>query len=108
LLAEAIPSGQLFDDVTEKRAIAIIGKAGFAGALDAPPEILLEMVEAKNVAVNEAPVERLFDQHYQIAHAKHCYGALPADPDIALCLWPYLDESVAQELARDCPIEFSS
>src|SRR5205807_479489 len=93
--------------VTKKRAVVIIWTAGFARALDAPPEILLEVVEAKNVAVNEAPVERLLDQNHQIAHAKHCNGALPADPDVVLCLRSHFNKGVAEEVACPCPIEFS-
>ena len=49
-----------------------------------------------------------FTRKLQIGHAQHRNGALPADPDIALGLWPYLDESVAEEPACHCPIEFSS
>jgi hypothetical protein len=61
LLGEAVPSGQLFDGITEKRILVIIWTPGFAGPLDSPSEILLEIVESKNVAVNEAPVESLLD-----------------------------------------------
>src|SRR5260370_4831898 len=75
--------------------------------LDPPSEILLEMFEPKNVGVDEAAVEPFLDQDFQVAHAKHCNGALPADPDIALCLWPHLDERVAKEPACFCLIEFS-
>src|SRR5260370_11567385 len=75
--------------------------------LDPPSEILLEMFEPKNVGVDEAAVEPFLDQDFQVAHAKHCNGALPADPDIALCLWPHLDECVAKEPACCCLIEFS-
>src|SRR5689334_7431085 len=74
---------------------------------DHPSEILLEMFEPKNVAVNEAAVERFLYQELQIGHAQHRNRALPADPDIALCLWPHLDESVAEEPACHCPVEFS-
>src|SRR5437899_9552081 len=75
--------------------------------LDPASEILLEMVESENVAVDKAAVERFLYQELQIAHAQHCNRALPAYPDIALCLWPHLDESVAKEPACFCPIEFS-
>ena len=54
LLGKAIPSGQLFDGVTEKRILVIIRTPGFARMLDSRSEILLEMIESKNVAVNEA------------------------------------------------------
>src|ERR1700730_4215729 len=76
--------------------------------LDPASEILLEMVESENVSIDETPVERFLYQNFQVAHAQHCNGALPADPDITLCLWPHLDESVAEEPACHCPIEFSS
>jgi hypothetical protein len=48
-----------------------------------------------------------FTRSLQIAHAQHCNRALPADPDVALGLWPHLDESFAEELACHRPIEFS-
>ena len=54
--------------------------------LDPPSEILLEMLEPKDVAVNGASVERFLYQNVQIAHAKHRNGALPADPDVILPL----------------------
>src|ERR1700757_2305809 len=76
--------------------------------LDSPSEILLEVVEHENVAVNEAAVERSLHENLQIAHAQGRNGTLPADPDVALGLWPYLDESVAEEPACHCPIEFTS
>src|SRR5580704_19175238 len=75
--------------------------------LDPASEIFLEMVESENVAVDEAAVERFPYQELQIAHAQHCNRALPADPDITLCLWPHLDERVAEEPAYHCLIEFS-
>src|SRR6266446_1509738 len=65
------------------------------------------MVEPKNVAVNEAPVESLPDQNLQVAHAQHRNGALPADPDVAVCVWSHLDEGVAEKPACHCPIESS-
>src|SRR5438552_1737748 len=65
------------------------------------------MVESKNVAVNEAAVERFLHQDLQVAHAEHRNRALPADPDIALCLWPHLHERVTEEPACHCAIEFS-
>ena len=65
------------------------------------------MFEPKSLAINESPVEGFLHQNFQVAHAKHCNGALPADPDIALRLWLYLDEGVAEESACHCPIEFS-
>src|SRR5438046_7466058 len=107
LLAGAVQLRYLFDGVPEQRVIVIIRTAGFAGALDAPPEILLEVFESKNVAVNEAPVERLFDQNYQIAHAQHRNGALPADPDVVLCLRSHFNKGIVKEPACYCPIEFS-
>ena len=76
--------------------------------LDSPSEILLEVVEPENVAVNEAAVERSLHENLQIAHAQGRNGTLPADPDVALGLWPYLDESVAEKPACRCPIEFTS
>src|SRR6267154_1427023 len=76
--------------------------------LDSPSEFLLEVVEPENVAVNEAAVERSLHENLQIAHAQGRNGTLPADPDVALGLWPYLDESVAEEPACQCPIEFTS
>ena len=54
--------------------------------LDPASEILLEMVESENVAVNEASVESLLDQNFQVAHAKRRNGTLPADPDVILPL----------------------
>src|SRR5204863_7328089 len=75
--------------------------------LDPASEILLEMVESENVAVDEAAVERFLYQKLQVAHAQHCNSALPADPDITLCLWLHLHESIAEEAACHCPIEFS-
>ena len=74
---------------------------------DSPSEILLEVVEPENVAVNEAAVERSLHENLQIAHAQGRNGTLPADPDVALGLWPYLDESIAEEPACHCPIEFT-
>jgi len=62
LLGEAIPSGQIADGVAEKRILVILQTPRFARVFDGPSEILLEMVESKNVAVNEAPVESLLDQ----------------------------------------------
>src|ERR1700730_4043378 len=62
LLGEAIPSGQLVDGVAEKRVLVIIGPQRFAGVRDSLFEILLEMVEPKNVLVDESPVERFLDQ----------------------------------------------
>jgi len=54
LLGKAVPSGQLFDGVTEKRVVTIIWTPRFARVLDSSSELLLEMVKSKNVAVNEA------------------------------------------------------
>src|SRR5258707_4208731 len=75
--------------------------------LDSPSEILLEMIESKNVAVNEAPVESLLDQNFQFTHAEHRNGALPADPDVILPLRLQVYKGVAEEPACHCPIEFS-
>src|ERR1700749_4051973 len=75
--------------------------------VDPASEILLEMVESKNVVVDEAPLERFHYQKLQVAHAQHCNGALPADPDITLRLWSHLDQGVAEEAACFCPVEFS-
>jgi hypothetical protein len=44
------------------------------------------MVETKDAAVDEAAVESLFDQRFQIAHAKHRNRALPTDPDVVFGL----------------------
>src|SRR5947209_11248517 len=76
--------------------------------LDSPPKILLEVVEPEYVAVNEPAIECSLYEKLRITHAQCRYGALPADPNVALRLWPYLNESVAQEPGRDCPIEFTS
>src|ERR1700730_8407276 len=75
--------------------------------VDAASEVFLEMVESENVAVDEAAVERFLDQDFQVAHAEHRNGALPADPDIGLCLWPHLHEGIAEEAACHCPMESS-
>jgi len=75
--------------------------------VDAASEIFLEMVESENVAVDEAAVERFFHQGLQIDHAEHCNGALPTDPDIALCLWSHFSKGIAKKTACHCPVEFS-
>ena len=62
-----------------------------------PFEILLEIIESKNVAVNEAPVESLLHQNSLVAHREHGNGALPTDPGIALCLRLHLHEGIAKE-----------
>ena len=62
LLGKAIPSRQLFDGVVEKRVLVIAWTIRFARALDSASEILLEMVEAKNLAINELRRLRFFGQ----------------------------------------------
>ena len=107
LLGEAVPSGQLVYRIAEKRVVAITRMPWFTRVLDPPSEILHEMFEPKSVAINESPVEGFLYPDVQIAHAKNRNGALPADPDVALGLWPHLDERVAEEPACHCPIELS-
>src|SRR5882724_2748192 len=75
----------------------------FARALDAPLEILLEIVECKNMAVNEAPVESLLHQDFQVVQAEHRNGALPADPGITFGLRLHLHEGIAEESASQIP-----
>src|SRR5437764_9553109 len=76
--------------------------------LDSPSKILLEVVEPEYVAVNQAAIECLLYQKLQITYAQCRYGALPADPDVALALWPNIYESIAEEPACHCSIEFTS
>src|SRR5215831_17610582 len=87
--------------------MAIIWTPSFARLFDPASEILLEMFEPENVAVDEALVESLPHQTFQVAHAKHCNGTLPADPGIALCLRSHFHKSVSKKSACKCPIEFS-
>src|SRR6266446_10509650 len=107
LLGEAIPVGQLVDGVAEKRIFVIVRTPRFTRALDAPLEILLEIIESKNVAVNEAPVESLLHQNFQVAEAEHRNGALPADPGIIFGLRLHLHKEVTEKAASQIPIEFS-
>ena len=85
----------------------IIWTPGFARVFDSPSEILLEMLEPENVAVDEAPVERFLYQDFQVAHAERRNGALPADPDEILPLRLQVYKGVAEEPAYHWPIEFS-
>src|SRR5438132_12626888 len=75
--------------------------------LDTLSEILLEMVEPKNVLVDESSVESFLHQNFQVAQAEHRNSALPADPGITLCLRQHLHEDVTEESASQIPIEFS-
>ena len=70
----------------EIRLLAIIRKPWFTWMVDPASEILLEMVEPKDVGFNEAAVERFLDQDFQVAHAEHRNRALPADPHVILPL----------------------
>src|SRR5712691_2485778 len=85
----------------------IIWTPGFARVLDSPSEILLEMLEPENMAVDEAPVERFLYQNFQVAHAEHRNGALPADPEEVLRLRSHLHEGVPKESPGPVPIQFS-
>src|SRR6516164_5542885 len=65
------------------------------------------MIETKDVAVNEAPVKSLLDQSFQVSHAEHRNGALPADPGEVLRLRLEVCKGVTQEPTRQYPIQFS-
>jgi hypothetical protein len=65
LLGEAVQSGQLLDGIAESRVVVIIRTPWFARMLDPPSEILLEMFEPKNAAVNEARGQKPSSPEFQ-------------------------------------------
>jgi hypothetical protein len=58
LLAKAIPSRELFNGVAEESVLLIVWTPHFLSARDAASQILLEMFEPENVAVDIAPARK--------------------------------------------------
>ena len=80
----------------------------FAGVLGRPFDILLEILEAKPVAIAEAAIEGPFDQDFEFAQAEHRDGGLPALPDKAMRLGSNFVEGIAEKSGDQGPIQFPS
>jgi hypothetical protein len=88
VFGQIAPPRQLFDRLAEELIISVVGMPRIASLRDPASQILLELIKAEYLGIDETSVKGPLDQDLQFGKPDQGNRAFPAGPDIGLALRP--------------------